>query len=103
VRCIRARGPWIIPVVIHGDARVSVDDIDPRSIELEGMSPLSFFGLTVDLRFDVDGDGDRDLVVFIRHERGHVADDATSATLTAELDDGTTISGHDDICRNRQQ
>jgi hypothetical protein len=97
-RCIHNNGLDVIVVVIHGAANLDVDEIDPDSVRLEEMSALSLFGHPIAAELDVDSDGDDDLLVIVDGDRGGVPAGSTTVTVTAELLDGTIVSGPAGIC-----
>jgi hypothetical protein len=64
-RCIVNDGHGVTPVVIFGNDSVAADQIDPATVELEGMPVQRFFGWFMAIVHDVDGDGFDDLFVLI--------------------------------------
>jgi hypothetical protein len=97
-RCTRNHWFGLIPVVIFGSDTVDVDDLDLRTVELEGMPLWTLFGRPVAIEVDADRDGHLDVVGLIVDLSGAIPAQATNVTLTAGLDDGTPIEGSDAIC-----
>ena len=95
--CIINDGYGVIPVVIFGNAGVAGDQIDPATVELEGMPVKRLFGCYLDLVHDFDGDGIDDLLVLIKDVRGAIPKGATTARITGLTYDGTAFEGADDI------
>jgi hypothetical protein len=97
--CIRDHGFGLTLVVIFGSGSVDVDDLDLRTVELEGVPLWTLFGRPVTLEVDANRDGHRDVGGLIVDLAGAIPAQATSVTLTAVLDDGTPIEGSHTICR----
>jgi hypothetical protein len=90
-------GYGLIPVVIFGDVDVDARRIDVRTVELEGMPVATFFGRHLALRWDINHDGYKDLVVLIDDIAGAIPGGTTTVTVTAQLRDGTQIAGTDEV------
>ena len=90
-------GHGFILVVIFGDADVDARRIDARTVELEGMPVATIFGKPLALRWDVNLDGYKDLIVLIDDIAGAIADGTTRVTVTAQLRDSTEIAGTDEV------
>jgi hypothetical protein len=101
-RCIVNDGHGVVPVVIFGNDSVAADQIDPATVELEGMPVQRFFGWFMAFVHDVDGDGFDDLFVLIDDVADAIPAEATTASVTGLLYDGTTVEGADDICLLRR-
>jgi hypothetical protein len=95
--CIINDGRGVIPVVIFGNAGVAGDQIDPATVELEGMPVARLFGCYLYLVHDFNGDGIDDLLVLIKDVRGAIPEGATTATITGIRYDGTAFEGADNI------
>ena len=104
-KCFNNRRRRVIPVAILGTADFDVTEVDPATVELEGLSVMAR-GRRNKLRArfdDVSGpngvpDGFMDLVVQIKGVDGTFPRGSSTATLSGYLFDGTEIVGRDDIC-----
>jgi hypothetical protein len=104
-KCFNNNGRGVIPVAILGTVDFDVTELDPATVELEGLSVMAR-GRRHKLRArfdDVSGpngvpDGFIDLVVQIKGVDGTFARGSSTATLRGYLFDGTEIVGRDDIC-----
>ena len=104
-KCLNNNGRVVIPVAILGTVDFDVTELDPATVELEGLSVMTR-GRRHKLRArfdDVSGpngvpDGFVDLVVRIKGGHGTFARGSSTATLSGYLFDGTEIVGRDDIC-----
>jgi len=97
--CVNLNGHGAIPVAILGSADLDVMDIDTSSVQLEGMGvKANKKGKLLAHYEDVNADGYTDLLVQIDDSDAALADDATTATVTGFLLDGTPIAGSDSIC-----
>ena len=90
-------GHGLIPVVIFGTADVAAGQIDARTVELEGMPIATILSVPLAIRWDVNHDGHRDLVVLIKDVAGAIPAGTTTVTVTARLLDGTQIAGTDEV------
>jgi hypothetical protein len=90
-------GHALILVVIFGDADVEAQRIDARTVELEGMPVATIFGRPLAVRWDVNHDGYKDLIVLIDDVAGTIPAGITTVTLTARLHDGTVLAGTDEV------
>ena len=111
-KCFNNNGRGVIRVAILGTVDFDVTEVDPATVELEGLSVMArgragrARGRRNKLRAhfdDVSGpngvpDGFIDLVVQIKGVDGTFAGGSSTATLTGYLFDGTEIVGRDDIC-----
>jgi hypothetical protein len=98
--CFNNDGAGILPVAILGSASFDVTQVDPETVELEGME-VAARGRSGKLMAhveDVNGDGIDDLVAQIEDVDGTFTSGSTMATLTGKLFDGTLFEGTDDIC-----
>ena len=103
--CFNNNGRGVIRVAILGTVDFDVKEVDPATVELEGLSVMAR-GRRNKRRAhfdDVSGpdgipDGFIDLVVQIKGVDGTFARGTSTATLTGYLFDGTEIVGRDDIC-----
>lgn len=96
---INNNGKGVIPVAIIGSEAFDVSQIDPSTVELEGMG-IKMTGKTNKLLAhieDVNSDGIDDLMIQIQDVRDTFTADDTDATLTGNLFDGTPIEGVDFI------
>ena len=99
--CIHNNGHGVIPVVIYANADVSAAAIDLSSIRLEGMPVARLGPWHLAVKIDLNRDHLNDLVILIDDVAGAIPAEATEATLTARLTDGTPIAGTDTICVRR--
>ena len=98
--CFNNNGHGVIPVAILGSVTMDVTNIDPATVELEGLK-VKMVGpwnkLLAHIE-DADEDGFDDMVVQIQDEAGVFPIGHSTATLTWEFYDGTQFSAEDDIC-----
>jgi len=95
-------GNGVIPVAILGSMDFDVMNIDPGTVELEGVG-VRVVGKSNKLLAhfeDVNGDSHKDLVVQIEDsDSDHIfSDGCTMATVSGKLIDGTLFEGQDTIC-----
>lgn len=104
--CFNNNGYGVIPGAILGTETFDVYDIDPTSVELEGLG-VRVVGKKSEKYMahyeDVSGpegypDGYVDLVVQIEDGDGVWGSGTSLATLTGEMKDGTPIAGQDYVC-----
>lgn len=98
--CFNNDGHGVIPVAILGSASFDVRDVDPASVQLEGVA-VSARGKSNKLLAhyeDTNGDGFEDLIVQIEDADGAFASGSGTATLFGSLFDATPIEGSDEIC-----
>lgn len=98
--CFNNDGHGVIPVAILGSADFDVLDVDPATVQLEGLA-VQARGKSNKLQAhieDVNHDGLDDLVVQIEDVDGSFTSGSGTATLTGNLFDGTKIEGSDEIC-----
>jgi hypothetical protein len=98
--CFNNDGSGVIPVAILGSAEFDVTQVDPASVQLEGMA-VRAVGKADKLQAhieDVNADGFDDLVLQIEDTDGTFASGSGTATLSGQLLDGTPIQGSDSIC-----
>lgn len=98
--CFNNDGHGVIPVAILDDAEYDVYEIDPATVELEGLS-IKAAGKSNKLMAHyeyVDDDDFIDLIVQIEDFDGVFSEGDTIATITGNLFDGTPIQGTDSIC-----
>ena len=98
--CVNNNGNGVIPVAVFGSASLDVNDINPQTLELEGLM-VKQTGKNNKLLVhhdDVNYDGYGDLVVQFADSAGAFDINATTATLTAELYNSRHIEGSDSIC-----
>ena len=98
--CLNNDGNGVIPVWILGAADFDVTEVDPSTVQLEGLSVASQgkSGKLMARVAHVNGDGFADLVVQIEDVPGTFTSGSGTATLTGNLFDGTPFEGSDDIC-----
>ena len=98
--CFNNDGNGVIPVAILGAADFDVTQVDPSTVQLEGLGVASKgkSGKLMAHVEDVNDDGFDDLVVQIEDVDGTFASGNGTATLTGNLYDGTPFEGSDDIC-----
>lgn len=98
--CFNNNGHGVIPVAILGSVTMDVTNIDPATVELEGLKVKRVGKLNKLLAHieDADVDGFDDMVVQIQDEAGAFPIGHSTATLTWEFYDGTQFSAEDDIC-----
>jgi len=98
--CFNNDGNGVIPVAILGAADFDVAQVEPSTVELEGLS-VGARGKSGKLMAhveDVNGDGFDDLVIQIEDVDGTFTSGSGTATLSGRLADGSFIEGSDDIC-----
>ena len=103
LNCFNSNGQGMLPVAILGSATFDVTQVDPSTVQLEGMSvkAVGQNGTPLASIRDVNRDGFDDLVVMIEHQKGVFAPGDETATLTGALlpqFGGTLITGDDSIC-----
>ena len=98
--CFSNDGNGVIPVAILGTVDFNVAQVDPTTVELEGLTvgAKGKSGKLMAHLEDVNGDGFDDLVIQIEDLDGTFASGSGTATLTGQLFDGTPFEGSDDIC-----
>jgi len=90
----------VIPVAILGSASFDVGDVDVTTLVFAGASPahdLTDPDTLTEHTEDVNGDGIDDLVSHYRTNETSIECSNTSATLTGQLNDGTSFSGTDSV------
>jgi hypothetical protein len=90
----------VIPVAILDSADLDVNEINPSSLSLQGLS-LKMVGKTNRLLThfeDIDGDGYTDLIAQFEDSDGWAGSGDGYATITGSLYDGTPIEGIEIIC-----
>jgi hypothetical protein len=98
--CVNNDGHGVIPVAVLGSATLDVAQIDPATVQLEGLA-VKAVGKERRLLAhvqDVNGDGFLDLVVQVQDADGAFWSGSGPAVLTARLYDGTPLEGSDHIC-----
>jgi hypothetical protein len=98
--CINNNGQGVIPVAILSSTTFDATQVDPASVQLQGLQ-VRAVGNPNNLQAyieDANGDGLVDLVVQIDNGFAAFASGDTMATLTAYLFDGRAVSGSDTIC-----
>ncbi len=100
LNCFNNDGNGVIPVAILGSAEFDVNNIDPATIELEGLGVRAVGKSNKLLAHieDINNDSFDDLVVQIEDDNRMFAIGDETATLTGKLYDGTSIKGTDSIC-----
>lgn len=98
--CFNNNGHGVIPVAILGSVTMDVTNIDPATVELEGLAVkrVGRWNKLLAHIEDADEDGFDDMVVQIQDEAGAFPIGHGTATLTWEFYDGTQFSAEDDIC-----
>jgi len=97
---INNNGHGVIPVAILASPDYDVHEIDPASLRLEEVMEIKRTGKKEKIMVhfeDVNLDGNDDLVAQFLNIEGAFPEDATTATLTGYLYDGTPIKGTDSI------
>jgi hypothetical protein len=98
--CINNNGHGVIPVAILGSADFDVTQIDPATVQMEGLS-IKTTGKRNKLLAhiaDVNNDGFKDLMFQIEDRKGAFTEGSSLATVTGTLLDGTSFEGADEIC-----
>lgn len=80
-----------VPVAIWSTPSYNASDIDPRSVRLAGARPR------LKCLWDLDRDGDRDLILIFCLPEMDVEPGDTEVELTGALKDGTAIVGTDTV------
>jgi hypothetical protein len=97
---INNNGHGVIPVAILGSSDFDVTQIDPATVQLEGLS-IKTTGkrnkLLVHIA-DVNYDGFNDLMFQIEDQQGIFTEGSSVAAVTGALLDGTSFEGADEIC-----
>ncbi|MEJ2183242.1 MAG: PKD domain-containing protein [Nitrospirota bacterium] len=98
--CFNNDGHGVIPVAVLGSADFDVNNIDPSTVQLEGLAVKAVGKGNKLLSHieDVNGDGFDDLVIQIQDTDGSFTSGSGTAVLTGNLYDGTAIQGTDSIC-----
>ena len=98
--CINNSGHGVIPVAILGSADFDVTQIDPATVQMEGLSIKTTGKKNKPLVHieDVNGDGFDDLMFQIEDSKGVFTESSSVATVTGALLDGTSFEGTDKIC-----
>ena len=98
--CFNNDGHGVIPVAILGSADFDVNEIDPSTVQLEGLDVRAVGKSNKFLARIEDSnlDGFDDLVVQIEDQDGTFSLGDATATVTGSLLDGTPIEGTDSIC-----
>lgn len=99
-KCINDDGSGVIPVAIFGSTDMNVRIIDPKSVELEGLTVATKGNSNKLLAAyeDLNQDGYMDLVIKFEKVEGSFTPGSSTAVLTGTLRDGSHIFGVDDIC-----
>lgn len=98
--CFNNDGHGAIPVAILGSAEFDVSQIDPGTVQLQGLA-VKAVGKGDKLLAhieDVNGDGFDDLVVQIQDQDGTFTSGSGAAKVTGNLTDSTPFEGIDSIC-----
>jgi hypothetical protein len=97
--CFNSDGHGVIPVAILGSADFDVNNIDPSTVQLEGLAVKAVGKGNKLLGHieDVNGDGIADLVVQIQDQDGGGTSGNGTANITG-MWDGTPFLGTDSIC-----
>ncbi len=97
--CVNNDGNGVIPVAILGAADFDVTQVDPSTVQLEGLSVASQgkSGKLMAHVANVNGDEFDDLIIQIEDVDGTFTSGTGTATLTGHLFDGTPFQGSDDI------
>ncbi len=96
--CVNNNDQGVIPVAVLGSATFDAAQIDPATVQLEGMAvKVAGKGVLADIE-DVNGDGHPDLVVKIQDGDRNFSTGSTIATITGTMINGTPFHGSDSIC-----
>jgi hypothetical protein len=98
--CFNNDGHGVIPVAILGSETFDATQIDPSTVQLQGLA-VKMVGKSDKLLAhleDVNGDGFVDLVVQIEDNDGIWTAGTSLAEVTGSLYDGTPIAGQDYVC-----
>ena len=98
--CFNINDHGVIPVAILGSADFDVNNIDPSTVQLEGLAVKAVGKGNKLLAHieDVNGDGFDDLVFQIQDQNGAFTSGNGTANVTGTLWDGTPFLGTDSIC-----
>lgn len=91
----------MIPVAVFGNSDLNVEDIDLESLRLQELLEIETVGKEgeplVQFR-DLNRDGYKDLTALFKNQKDVFSSEDTTAILTGNLNEGTSIRGTDSIC-----
>ena len=97
-RCVNTNSRGLIPVAIMSTVCFDATEVDPSTVEMNGLfvkyDEETMEYLTIDR--DVNGDSLNDFIVYIRNEPDHLT--STTVVLTGQTFAGVPIMGKDTIC-----
>jgi len=88
---INLKSKGVVPVAVLTTDDFDAGTIDPATVEFAGAEPMR------SMLKDVDRDGDKDMLFLFRTRQLNLDQDSTEATLTAQINDGTKVSGTDEV------
>jgi hypothetical protein len=88
---INLKSKGIVPVAVLTTDDFDAAMVDPATVEFAGAAPVRW------KLADVDDDGDDDMMFHFRTQDLNLDQDSTEATLTAQINDGTIVSGTDEV------
>lgn len=88
---INLKSKGVVPVAVLTTDEFDAATLDPATVEFAGASPVKW------KLQDVDDDGDDDMMFHFRTQELDLDQDSTEATLTAQINNGTMVSGTDEV------
>ncbi len=88
---INLKSKGVVPVAVLTTDNFDAATIDPATAEFAGAASKRW------KLADVDHDGDDDMMFHFRTQELDLDQDSTEATLTAQINDGTIVSGTDEV------
>jgi hypothetical protein len=89
--CINLDSKGLVPVAVLTTDDFDATTVDPATVEFAGAEPKRW------KLADVDHDGDDDMMFHFRTQDLDLDQDSTEATLRAQINNGTIVSGTDEV------